>query len=127
MPQHATQRNPEDYLKEETYALTRAPVDEAVTLIADAYRCEQFFKLEQDRVFSTAWCPVAFTSEVEEIGQTIVREIAGQSILITRDKLGQSSSRCSALSAGSSGQAFSLSLSQLGLRLARPVYWHTVI
>ena len=79
----------EDYVKEETYKYTRAPVNMAMTLHADAYRSEEYFKLEQERVYGTSWLIAGYLEEVKEPGQTIVREIAGQSIIITRDKEGQ--------------------------------------
>ena len=83
------QRRLQDYVSEETYRYTRAPVNMAMTLIADAYRDEAFFDLEQTRVYSSSWVAVGYLEEVKETGQFIVREVAGQSVIITRDKEGK--------------------------------------
>ena len=80
---------PQDYTNETTYRYTRAPVNMAMTLIADAYRDEAFFELEQSRVYSSSWVAVGYLEEVAETGQFIVREVAGQSIIVTRDKEGE--------------------------------------
>ena len=86
-------RTPQDYAdyytREETYRYTRAPVELAMTLVADAYRDEDFFRLEQQRVYGTGWLAVGYLEEVAEPGQFIVREVAGQSIIVTRDKMGE--------------------------------------
>ena len=82
-------RTPQDYTREETYRYTRASVEVAMTLIADAYRNEAFFALEQERVYGTGWLAVGYLEEVAEPGKFIVREVAGQSIIVTRDKAGE--------------------------------------
>jgi choline monooxygenase len=81
--------SPEDYTKEETYRHTRAPVDLAVTLIPDAYTSQEFYDLEQEKVFARSWVVVGCTSQVAETGQVIVAEVAGRSIIVTRDKAGK--------------------------------------
>jgi choline monooxygenase len=75
----------EDYTREETYGHTRGPVDLAVTLIPDSYTSREFFEIEREKVFATSWV-VGFTSQVQKIGQVIVAEVAGRSIIVTRDK-----------------------------------------
>jgi phenylpropionate dioxygenase-like ring-hydroxylating dioxygenase large terminal subunit len=79
----------EDYTREETYRHTRVPVDLAVTLIPDAYSSREFFELEREKVFASSWVVVGFTSQVQKTGQTIVAEVAGRSIIVTRDKQGE--------------------------------------
>ena len=81
-------RTLQDYTREKTYRYTRAPVEVAMTLIADAYRREDFFELERERVYGTSWVALGYAEEVAEAGRFIVREVAGQSILVTRDKTG---------------------------------------
>ena len=76
------------YLREETYAATRAPVEEARTLLPDAYRAPAFFDLEQERVFAGTWVAVAFAEEVGEPGQVLVATVAGQPLIVTRDRQG---------------------------------------
>ena len=79
----------EDYTKEETYKPTRAPVDLAVTLLPDAYTSKEFFEIERERVFAKSWIPVGCTSQVDEPGKTLVTEVAGRSVIVTRDKQGE--------------------------------------
>ena len=78
-----------DYMKEETYKHTRAPIDLAVTLIPDAYTMREFYDLEREKVFASSWVVVGCTSQVEQTGQVIVAEVAGRSIIVTRDKAGE--------------------------------------
>src|ERR687889_419005 len=79
----------EDYTCEETYRHTRAPVDLAVTLIPDAYTSREFFELERKKVFASSCVVVGLASQVQNTGQVIVAEVAGRSIIVTRDKQGQ--------------------------------------
>lgn len=85
-PQHLS---PKEYTEEETYAPTRAPVDFAVTLLPDAYTSKEFFEMERERVFATSWIAVGCTSQVAEPGQAMVAEVAGRSIIVTRNKAGE--------------------------------------
>ncbi len=78
-----------DYRCEETYAGTRLPVERATTLIPDAYRSQDFFEIEQERVWSGGWVAAGYTSQVREPGDVFLAEVAGQSLIITRDKQGQ--------------------------------------
>ena len=80
---------PEEYTKEETYIPTRAPVDLAVTLLPDAYTSREFFDIEREKVFAKSWTPVGCTSQVEKPGQALVAEVAGRSVVVTRDKAGE--------------------------------------
>lgn len=80
--------SPEDYTKEDTYRPTRAPVDLAVTLLPDAYTSDEFFEIEREKVFAGSWIPVGFTSRILAPGQALVAEVAGRSVIVTRDKAG---------------------------------------
>ncbi|QYJ14794.1 Carnitine monooxygenase oxygenase subunit [Rubrobacter xylanophilus DSM 9941] len=82
-------KTPEDLTREETYRLTRLPVDLASTLLPEAYTSPEFFDIEKERVFAKSWIPVGFVSQVRETGHTIVTEVAGRSIIVTRDKSGK--------------------------------------
>jgi len=73
------------FLREETYARTRLPVSLASTLIPDAYTSPEFLQLERERVFGTSWVAVASTTGLERPGDTLVTEVAGQSLIITRN------------------------------------------
>ncbi|HET7479702.1 MAG TPA: aromatic ring-hydroxylating dioxygenase subunit alpha [Rubrobacteraceae bacterium] len=79
----------EDYTREETYEGTRAPVDFAVTLLPEAYTDPEFHAIERERIFAASWIVVGCVSEVERSGQVIVAEVAGRSIIVTRDKAGR--------------------------------------
>lgn len=79
----------EDYTREETYSETRRPVDYATTLIPDAYRASAFYEVEQERVFASGWVAVGYVDVLREPGDTIVTDVAGQSVIVTRDKAGE--------------------------------------
>lgn len=79
---------PEEFLREETYADTRAPVDLASTLLAEAYRSAAFHDAERAQVFATGWVAVAHTGDVATPGRVVTATVAGQSIIITRDQHG---------------------------------------
>jgi len=73
----------------ETYARTRLPVDQAWTLIPDAYTTSEFHALEQQQVFARSWVPVCLGEEVPAPGDFRVVELAGRSIIVTRNAAGQ--------------------------------------
>ena len=77
------------FTREETYRRTRLPVDLASTLLPDAYTSQEFFDMEREKVFASSWIPVGCTSQVEGPGQTFVTQVAGRSIIVTRDKAGE--------------------------------------
>lgn len=79
----------EAFTDEETYRLTRLPVDHASTLVPDAYTSPDFFAIERERVFGTSWVAVGVTEEVAEPGQVILAEVAGRSLIITRNDDGE--------------------------------------
>jgi choline monooxygenase len=75
-----------DYRSEATYKESRLPVELASTLIADAYRSQDFFADERDQLFTHGWVVVGALSEVSDPGQVIARQVGGRSIIITRNK-----------------------------------------
>lgn len=77
-----------DFRSEATYKKTRLSVELASTLIADAYRSEAFFLEERDRLFGGGWTTVATSAEVRQTGQAVVREVAGRSVVVTRNESG---------------------------------------
>jgi choline monooxygenase len=79
----------EDFTREETYRYTRAPVEAALTLIPEAYTSPEFYALEQARVFSNSWVVVGCTSQVKGPQDVLVADVAGQSIIVTRNKAGE--------------------------------------
>ena len=80
---------PELFAEESTYSATRLPVDYASTLIPDASTSDAFHALEQDRVFGTGWVPVCVTDEIAGPGAFVVAEVAGRSILVCRNRAGE--------------------------------------
>ncbi len=79
----------EAFLEVDTYAKTRLPVDFAWTLIPDAYTSPEFHELEQQQVFAKSWVPVCVGDEVREPGDFLVVEVAGRSIIVTRNAEGE--------------------------------------
>jgi choline monooxygenase len=71
-----------------TYTATRLPIEEASTLIPDAYTSEAFHALERERVFARSWVPVAVTGEIPEPGDFVVVDVAGCSLIVCRDREG---------------------------------------
>src|SRR5262249_51276882 len=71
---------------EETYRATRLPVDRALTLNPEAYRSPDYYDVERQRVFSRGWVCVGYTAQLVEPGDTLVATVAGQPIVVTRDK-----------------------------------------
>jgi choline monooxygenase len=91
-PEKVASREPfsvQDYICEDTYRQTRAPVELASTLLPEAYTCPRFYALEQERVFATSWVAVGCTSQLQESGQALVVTVAGRSIIVVRDKAGR--------------------------------------
>jgi choline monooxygenase len=80
---------PDAFLREETYAQTRLPVSLATTLIPDAYTSEDFFAIERERVFATSWVAVCCTAEVAQPGDVVAAEVAGRSVIVTRNRQGE--------------------------------------
>ncbi len=75
-----------DFTKEETYRLTRVPVQLAHTLTPEAYRSTAYFEIERERVFATSWVCVGYTSQLAEPGDTLVASVADQPIFVVRDR-----------------------------------------
>jgi choline monooxygenase len=79
----------DDFTDERTYRHTRLPVEQASTLIPDAYTSPEFFALEQEKVFATGWIAVACTSDLDRPGACLVAEVAGRSVIVTRNRDGR--------------------------------------
>ena len=78
----------EAYSRKATYNMSRLPVEQASTLIPDAYTAAEFFSLEQEKVFASGWVAVCCLPQVREPGNIIVTDVAGRSILVVFDKKG---------------------------------------
>ncbi|MFC5140048.1 aromatic ring-hydroxylating dioxygenase subunit alpha [Actinomycetospora rhizophila] len=80
--------DPATYTDEATYAATRLPVELASTLLPDAYTTPEFFALEQEKVFASGWVAVGLAADVDRPGACIVVDVAGRSVIITRNRHG---------------------------------------
>ncbi len=78
-----------DWTSEDAWIGTRRPILEAHALPADAYTSQDFFSLERDRVFGTSWVFVGIADELQPVGQVLVRDLGGRSILITKNAGGE--------------------------------------
>lgn len=78
-----------DFRSEATYKETRLPVEFASTLLPQAYRSPQYFVEEQSQLFGRSWVPVALRAEVSAPGRTVVRTVAGRSVIVTTNNDGQ--------------------------------------
>ena len=70
----------------DTYRQIRLPIDQASTLIPDAYTSDNFFALEQEKIFLNSWVAVGCLPKVRNQGDILVTEVAGRSILVVRGK-----------------------------------------
>ena len=77
------------YIEPETYAALRRDVEQAVTLIPDAYRDDEFYRMEQERVWAKSWVAVGYGTEIPQAGDVLVAEVAGQSVLVVRGRDGE--------------------------------------
>lgn len=80
--------DPAAFTDERLYTGTRLPVELSSTLIPDAYTSPEFFALEQERVLATSWVAVGTTAEVDGPGACLVAQVAGRSVIVTRDRDG---------------------------------------
>ena len=78
-----------DFTEKKLYQQTILPVEDATTLIPEAYTSPDFYTIEQKRIFSNRWVAVACISELKSAGDVLVTTVAQQSILITRNEVGQ--------------------------------------
>lgn len=78
----------EQFLRPETYEKTRCNVEDAVTLPPEIYRLHNFHDLESDKIFAHAWVCIGYTCQVDSPGKMLTATVAGQPIVVTKDKQG---------------------------------------
>ncbi len=61
----------------------------AKTLLQRYFISPEIFAKEQTLIFSTQWVCVGHQSEIAKVGDYFVREVAGESLIIVRDKRGE--------------------------------------
>ncbi|HIG25940.1 MAG TPA: aromatic ring-hydroxylating dioxygenase subunit alpha [Acidimicrobiia bacterium] len=71
------------------WAPTRRAVEEASALPADCYADQEFFDLESEKVFETAWVCVGTANELNAPGQVLVRKLGKRSVLLMRTEAGE--------------------------------------
>jgi phenylpropionate dioxygenase-like ring-hydroxylating dioxygenase large terminal subunit len=74
-----------DYLAPETYASLRLPVEEATTLLPEAYSDSEFFACEQEQVWQKSWVAIGYSSQVPDAGDILPVDLAGQPLIVVRD------------------------------------------
>lgn len=78
-----------DWTDESAWTGTRAALHQSTGLHPLAYVDEQFFALEQERVFARAWVTVGLAGEVADPGPMLVRQVGQKSVVITRGDDGE--------------------------------------
>ena len=76
----------ESFIQPNTYRHIRLPVNQATTLIPDAYTSDDFFAIEQEKIFANSWVAVGCSPQVSKKGDILVTKVAGRSILVIRSK-----------------------------------------
>lgn len=79
----------EDILGIEAIEAVRRPIESARSLPAVAYTSDEFFRLEQERLFPRTWVCVGYTHEVPEPGDAVPLIISGLPIVLLRDGDGE--------------------------------------
>ncbi len=77
-----------DWSVEEAWAGTRQPIMNARSLPANAYADANYFDQEMHLVFGSSWVCVGFATDATD-DRMLVREVAGQSLVITRTDDGE--------------------------------------
>ena len=64
------------------------PVEKARCLPAEAYTTERFLEIERRTLFSNRWICIGLVDDVPESGDATPLEVAGRSVIMTRDATG---------------------------------------
>ena len=70
----------------EVQAAADRPLGEAITLPAEAYASEAFFRWEEKHLLRAEWLCIAHSSQIASVGDFITLELLGEPILVVRDK-----------------------------------------
>lgn len=81
-------RTLEEVLGRDAIEALRRPIELASGLPTTAYTSEEFFKLEQERLFPRTWTGAAFTHQIPDPGDAIPVTVAGLPIIVLRDNKG---------------------------------------
>ena len=72
---------------------TRGAFGEARTLPGEVYSSEDVVRLEQRGIFAREWLCVGREADIPKAGDWFLKEIAGDSVIVTRDAEGGDSAR----------------------------------
>jgi choline monooxygenase len=78
-----------DYQAPESYASLRRPVEQATTLLPEAYGNAQFFEVERLRIWRRSWVAVGYASQVPAPGDILPVDLAGQHLIVLRNREGR--------------------------------------
>ncbi len=78
-----------DFTGEAFWAGVRKPVEHATGMPPEAYVDDDFFAVEQQRVFERGWVVVGLVPEVAEPGRVLVRRVGSKSVLVVRGHDGE--------------------------------------
>lgn len=67
----------------------RRHVTEATTMPPEAFRSETFHRVERDKLFAPTWQVAAFTDQLRNAGDVVTANVAGQPVLLVRDRKGE--------------------------------------
>ena len=81
-------RSFDEILGKDSIANLQKPIETAKGLPAAAYTSQEFFDLEQERLFPRTWMGVAFAEDVASPGDAIPVTVTGLPLIIVRDKKG---------------------------------------
>ena len=73
-----------DFTSDRFWAGTRAPLERSTGLHPAAYTSDDFFRVEQERLFERSWVVVGCAAEAVE-GRMLVRRVGDRSVVIVRD------------------------------------------
>lgn len=76
----------DDILGKDSIANLQQPIETAIGLPASAYTSQDFFDLEQERLFPRTWVGAAFVDDVANPGDAVPVTVTGLPLIIVRDK-----------------------------------------
>ena len=79
-------RTVEEILGKDSIAKLQEPIESAKGLPRAAYASEEFFELEQERLFPRTWQGVGFDDDVAEPGDAIPITVSGLPLILVRDR-----------------------------------------
>jgi choline monooxygenase len=78
----------ENILGQSAVDAIRKPIEQACGLPGSAYTTDEFFRLEQQKLFARTWMCLAFASDVPKPGDAIPLMAAGIPLILVRDSAG---------------------------------------